>query len=161
MKWFVTDPGGFLCRVLVGCLSLQQCTLNLQNCPCMVGRYDLPAAWQRQVCQCSDAWACAPLKQLFVSPALWLQLSLEAELLALTGFASAHRNGTLGDLVPEKSSTIKNAEVITSFSFHWEEIKINCSSYTRKRELKRYMGLTCWDRGAIYRGRRQVSGVRC
>lgn len=41
-------------------------------------------------------------------------------------------------MVPEKGSTIKNAEVITSFSFQWEEIKINCSSYTRKRELKRY-----------------------
>lgn len=46
-------------------------------------------------------------------------------------------------MVPEKGSTIKNADIITNFSFQWKEIKINCSSYIRKRELKRYAQDTC------------------
>lgn len=51
-------------------------------------------------------------------------------------------------LVPGQGSTKKNIEAITSFFFHWEETNINCSSYTRKRELKRYAARYLWETAA-------------
>lgn len=99
----------------------------------------LPAAWQRHrfvsAVMLEPVLRSSSRSSVLLCNCAW---SWKRELLALAGLDSVHRNGTLGSPATRAKQYQKNIEPITSFSFHWEETSISCSSYTRKRELKRY-----------------------